>query len=61
MSRPRLWTLKPEGISVKILGNQVDEHGRTVVVVSHDRAGGNSPIATITLCDGQVEQEEKDL
>jgi len=45
----------------QILRNQVDEHGRTVVVVSHDPAGGNSPIAQSLYVNGQVEQEEKDL
>jgi putative ABC transport system ATP-binding protein len=45
----------------QILRNQVDEHGRTVVVVSHDPRWREFADRTITLCDGQVEQEEKDL
>jgi putative ABC transport system ATP-binding protein len=43
----------------KILRNQVDEHGRTVVVVSHDPRWREFADRTITLCDGQVEQEVK--
>ncbi len=45
----------------QILRNQVDEHGRTVVVVSHDPRWREFADRTITLCDGQVEQEEKDV
>jgi putative ABC transport system ATP-binding protein len=45
----------------QILRNQVDEHGRTVVVVSHDPRWREFADRTITLCDGQVEQEEKEL
>jgi putative ABC transport system ATP-binding protein len=43
----------------QILRNQVDEHGRTVVVVSHDPRWQGFADRTITLCDGQVEQEDK--
>jgi putative ABC transport system ATP-binding protein len=43
----------------QILRNQVDEHGRTVVVVSHDPRWREFADRTITLCDGQVEQEVK--
>jgi putative ABC transport system ATP-binding protein len=43
----------------EILRNQVDEHGRTVVVVSHDPRWREFANRTITLCDGQVEQLEK--
>jgi putative ABC transport system ATP-binding protein len=45
----------------QILRNQVDEHGRTVVVVSHDPRWREFADRTITLCDGQLEHEEKDL
>jgi putative ABC transport system ATP-binding protein len=45
----------------QILRNQVDEHGRTVVVVSHDPRWREFADRTITLCDGQIEQEEKNL
>jgi len=45
----------------QILRNQVEEHGRTVVVVSHDPRWREFADRTITLCDGQVEREEKDL
>ncbi len=45
----------------QILRNQVDEHGRTVVVVSHDPRWREFADRIITLYDGQVEQEEKDL
>jgi putative ABC transport system ATP-binding protein len=41
----------------EILRNQVDEHGRTVVVVSHDPRWREFADCTVTLCDGQVEQE----
>ena len=45
----------------QILRNQVDEHGRTVVVVSHDPRWREFADRTINLCDGQVEQEGKDV
>jgi putative ABC transport system ATP-binding protein len=45
----------------QILRNQVDEYGRTVVVVSHDPRWREFADRIITLCDGQVEQEEKNL
>ncbi len=41
----------------EILRNQVSEHKRTVVVVSHDPRWREVADRTITLCDGQVEQE----
>lgn len=41
----------------EILRKQVDEHGRTVVVVSHDPRWREFADRTITLCDGRVEQE----
>jgi putative ABC transport system ATP-binding protein len=43
----------------QILRNQVDEQGRTVVVVSHDPRWREFADRTITLCDGQVDQEVK--
>jgi putative ABC transport system ATP-binding protein len=43
----------------QILRNQVDEHGRTVVVVSHDPRWREFADRTITLCDGRVEPEVK--
>jgi putative ABC transport system ATP-binding protein len=43
----------------EILRNQVSEHGRTVVVVSHDPRWREFADRTITLCDGQVDQEAK--
>ena len=43
----------------EILRSQVSEHGRTVVVVSHDPRWREFADRTITLCDGQVEQEDK--
>ncbi|MCU1239861.1 MAG: hypothetical protein JWO71_587 [Candidatus Acidoferrum typicum] len=43
----------------EILRNQVSEHGRTVVVVSHDPRWREFADRTITLCDGQVDQEVK--
>jgi putative ABC transport system ATP-binding protein len=43
----------------QILRNQVDEHGRTVVVVSHDPRWREFADRTITLCDGRIEQEVK--
>jgi putative ABC transport system ATP-binding protein len=41
----------------EILRNQVREHGRTVVVVSHDPRWREFADRTVTLCDGQVEHE----
>jgi putative ABC transport system ATP-binding protein len=41
----------------EILRNQVDEHHRTVVVVSHDPRWREFADRTITLCDGEIEQE----
>jgi putative ABC transport system ATP-binding protein len=41
----------------QILRNQVDGHGRTVVVVSHDPRWREFADRTITLCDGRVEQQ----
>lgn len=41
----------------EILRNQVDEHGRTVVVVSHDPRWEEFADRTVTLCDGRVVQE----
>ena len=43
----------------EILRSQVSEHGRTVVVVSHDPRWREFADRTITLCDGQVEPEVK--
>jgi putative ABC transport system ATP-binding protein len=43
----------------QILRSQVDDDGRTVVVVTHDPRWREFADRTITLCDGQVEQEEK--
>jgi putative ABC transport system ATP-binding protein len=43
----------------EILRNQVDEHERTVVVVSHDPRWQEFADRTISLCDGQVEHEVK--
>jgi len=45
----------------QILRSQVDKHGRTIVVVSHDPRWREFADRTIILCDGQVEQEEKNL
>jgi putative ABC transport system ATP-binding protein len=39
----------------EILRKQVDEHGRTVVVVSHDPRWREFADRTVTLCDGQVQ------
>jgi len=61
MSLPHHWMLKQEEISAKFLRNQVDEHGKTVVVVSHDPRWREFADRTITLCDGQVEHQEKNL
>ena len=41
----------------EILRKQVDEHGRTVVVVSHDPRWQEFADRTVTLCDGRVLQE----
>ncbi|HKV81917.1 MAG TPA: ABC transporter ATP-binding protein [Candidatus Sulfotelmatobacter sp.] len=41
----------------QILRSQVDEHARTVVVVSHDLRWEKFADRTITLCDGRVEEE----
>lgn len=41
----------------QILRSQVDEQGRTVVVVSHDPRWEKFADRTITLCDGRVEEE----
>jgi putative ABC transport system ATP-binding protein len=41
----------------EILRRQVDEHQRTVVVVSHDSRWREFADGTISLCDGQVEQD----
>jgi putative ABC transport system ATP-binding protein len=41
----------------EILRHQVSEHARTVVVVSHDPRWREFADRTITLCDGQIEQE----
>jgi putative ABC transport system ATP-binding protein len=40
----------------EILRKQVDENGRTVVVVSHDPRWREFADRTITLCDGQVQR-----
>lgn len=40
----------------RILRSQVDEHGRTVVVVSHDPRWQKFADRTITLCDGRLER-----
>lgn len=41
----------------QILRSQVDEQGRTVVVVSHDPRWEKFADRTITICDGRVEEE----
>ena len=43
----------------EILRSQVSEHGRTVVVVSHDPRWREFADRTVTLCDGRVEQGVK--
>lgn len=43
----------------EILRNQVDQHGRTIVVVSHDPRWRQFADRAITLCDGRLEQEEQ--
>ena len=45
----------------QILRSQVDDDGRTVVVVSHDPRWREFADRTINLCNGQVEQKEKNL
>ena len=40
----------------EILRNQVEAHGRTVVVVSHDPRWEKFADRTISICDGRVEQ-----
>jgi putative ABC transport system ATP-binding protein len=40
----------------QLLRSQVDEHGRTVVVVTHDSRWEKFADRTITLCDGRVEE-----
>jgi putative ABC transport system ATP-binding protein len=45
----------------QILRSQVDNDGRTVVVVTHDPRWQEFADRTIKLCDGQVEQEERNL
>ena len=45
----------------QILRNQVDEHRKTVVVVSHDRRWEKFADRTITLCDGRVEEVEEEV
>jgi putative ABC transport system ATP-binding protein len=45
----------------QILRSQVDDDGRTVVVVTHDPRWREFADRTITLCDGQIEQEERNL
>jgi putative ABC transport system ATP-binding protein len=42
-----------------ILRSQVDQNGRTVVVVSHDPRWKEFADRTITLSDGQIKQEEQ--
>ena len=43
----------------QILRSQVDQNGRTVVVVSHDPRWEEFADRTITLSDGQIKQEEQ--
>jgi putative ABC transport system ATP-binding protein len=43
----------------QILRSQVDQQGRTVVVVSHDPRWKEFADRTITLSDGQIRQEEQ--
>jgi putative ABC transport system ATP-binding protein len=43
----------------QILRSQVDQNGRTVVVVSHDPRWKEFADRTITLSDGQITQEEQ--
>jgi putative ABC transport system ATP-binding protein len=43
----------------QILRSQVDQNGRTIVVVSHDPRWKEFADRTITLSDGQIKQEEQ--
>lgn len=43
----------------QILRSQVDEQGRTVVVVSHDPRWEKFADRTITMCDGRVERRRR--
>ena len=43
----------------QILRRQVDQNGRTIVVVSHDSRWKEFADRTITLSDGQIKQEEQ--
>jgi len=43
----------------QLLRDQVDNDGRTVVVVTHDPRWREFADRTINLCDGQLEQEER--
>jgi putative ABC transport system ATP-binding protein len=43
----------------QILRDQVDQNGRTIVVVSHDPRWKEFADRTITLSDGQIQQEEQ--
>lgn len=43
----------------QILRSQVDEQGRTVVVVSHDPRWEKFADRTITICDGRVERRRR--
>ncbi len=43
----------------QILRSQVDQNGRTIVVVSHDPRWKEFADRTITLSDGQIRQEEQ--
>lgn len=45
----------------QILRNQVDQHGRTVVVVSHDPRWEKFADCTVTLCDGRIEKLRKQV
>ncbi len=45
----------------QILRSQVDDDGRTVVVVTHDPRWREFADRTINLCDGEVEQKEKNM
>jgi putative ABC transport system ATP-binding protein len=45
----------------QILRSQVDDDGRTVVVVTHDPRWQEFADRTISLCDGQVEHEQGKL
>jgi putative ABC transport system ATP-binding protein len=43
----------------EILRGQVDEYGRTVVVVSHDSRWRAFADRTVTLCDGQIQEKAR--